>query len=56
MENIVINLGSSDLQRISCANHKLNLVVRHAISNHKLLEIYMTKLNKFIDKIRSVLN
>ncbi len=45
-------LGSSDLPRISCENHKINLAVRSAIKKHKTLSNQMRKLNIWITKIR----
>ena len=34
--DLVINFGTSDLPRFSCSCHKLNIVVRHAISDNEL--------------------
>ncbi len=45
-------LGSSDLPRISCGNHKINLAVRSAIKKHKTLSNQMRKLNIWITKTR----
>jgi hypothetical protein len=36
---LVINFGTSDIPRFSCSCHKLNIVVRHAISDHELSSI-----------------
>ncbi len=51
-----IELGSSKLPRISCANHKLNLAVRKAMSEHQSICADMKKLNSFISRIRSSYN
>ena len=45
-------LGSSDLPRISCGNHKINLAVRSAIKKHNFFSIQIRKLNVWITKIR----
>jgi hypothetical protein len=34
IENLKINLGSDDVPRYQCANHKLDIVIRKAIQNH----------------------
>jgi len=46
------NFGSSDITRFSCTCHKLNVVVRHAISNHELGEI-LRKLSKSNATVRN---
>ena len=45
-------LGTNDLPRISCANHKLNLAVRSAMVKHKEICVDLKELNKFISSIR----
>ena len=45
-------LGSSDLPRISCANHKINLAVRRSIKKTPLMLKDIRKLNIWISKIR----
>lgn len=52
IENLVINLGSDDLPRISCASHKLNLVLRGAFVQHKVICQHLKSLNRFIRRIR----
>jgi hypothetical protein len=47
-----INLGSSELPRISCANHKLNLCLRTAIAKHKPLNINIRILNSYVNRIK----
>lgn len=37
IKDLVINFGTCDLPRFSCANHKLNLAIRHACKNFKPL-------------------
>ena len=43
---------TSDLPRICCANHKLNLAVKLAIREHKTIERHFRLLNNFISKIK----
>ena len=45
-------LGSSDLPRISCASHKINLAVRSSIKKTHLMLKDIRKLNIWISKIR----
>jgi hypothetical protein len=52
VDNLKLEIGSNQIPRIYCANHKLNLVVSHSIKQHKVLDNYITKLNSFISKIR----
>jgi len=51
-----IEIGSSKLPRISCANHKLNLAVRKAMSEHQLICADLKKLNSLISCIRNSYN
>ncbi len=46
--NLIFNLsqGSSDIPRFSCACHKLNLAVRHAISKHSNFQQLIDTINK----------
>jgi hypothetical protein len=44
--------GTSDLPRISCANHKLNLVIKTSMRFHKTILKHVKKLNKFITNIK----
>ena len=43
------------MPRISCANHKINLVVKSAIKNHKTVEKHLKILNNFIKRIRNTI-
>jgi hypothetical protein len=52
IHNLEINLGSDDLPRFSCVNHKLNLVVRSAIARHPSVKEKFKEINKFAVKIR----
>ena len=52
IDKLVINLGSSDLPRICCANHKLNLAVRYAMVQHKTICDDMKKVNQFVCGIK----
>jgi len=52
IENLNLEIGSNQVPRIYCANHKLNLVVTHSIQQQKVLDCHITKLNAFISKIR----
>jgi hypothetical protein len=47
-----INLGTSDLPLFNCANHKLNLATRAAISIHRPLVKILKDLNKINSSIR----
>ncbi len=51
-ETLKINFGSADLPRFSCANHKLNVAVRGAISIHHKFTQILKDLNKANSKIR----
>ncbi len=51
-----IELGSSKLPRISCANHKLNLAVRKAMSEHQTICGDLKKLNAFLSCTRNSYN
>jgi hypothetical protein len=53
IENLVINVGGSDLLTVHCANHKLNLAVRTSIALHPLVSSHFKKLNAFCSKIRN---
>ncbi len=55
IKDLVINLGSDDVFRISCVNHKINLAIRTAIIQHPIICEIFKKLNKFCDNIRSVI-
>jgi hypothetical protein len=46
IENLKINLGSDDIPRYQCANHKLDIVIRKAIQNHSEILAIVKKLNK----------
>ena len=48
--------GTSDLPRISCANHKLNLAIKTAIREHKTIERHFRILNNFISKIKKTIH
>lgn len=52
IEKFEINFGSDDLPRFSCANHKLNIAVRGAISIHRELTQILKDLNKTNAHIR----
>ena len=47
-----INLGTSHTPRFSCACHKLNLALRHAITVHKVLSDIIVDLNQANSRIR----
>ena len=46
VRNLIINLGTNDLPRFSCANHKLNIGIKKAIKNHSHIKRVLRKLNK----------
>ena len=46
------NLGSSELARISCANHKVNLCIRTALAKHKPLNSNIRSLNAYVARIK----
>lgn len=52
LKDLNIKLGSAELPRFSCANHKLNLAVRHAITNHPQLKETIETLQSTISHIR----
>ena len=52
LKNLSIKLGSDELPRFSCANHKLNLAVRHAISMHPQFTEIIETLKSTISHIR----
>ena len=55
-DQIEIEIGSSQIPRISCSNHKLNLAVRNAMSQHGMICSDLKKLNSFISTIRCSYN
>lgn len=55
-EEIEIEIGSSKIPRISCANHKLNLAVRNSLDQHRMISGDLKKLNSFISSIRGSYN
>ena len=48
-----LDLNSYNLPRFNCANHKINLAIRKAIEEHKILPAYISKLNPFISSNRN---
>jgi len=46
------NLGSSELARISCANHKVNLCIRTALAKHKPINSNIRSLNAYVARIK----
>ena len=50
-----INIGSSDLPRISCACHKLNIVIQSAVDGQKLLREILKKLNSYAASSRNII-
>ena len=44
--NLIINLGTDELPRFQCADHKLDIVVKKAIKMHSELSSSLQKLNK----------
>ncbi len=46
MLNLKINLGSDDLPRYQCGNHKLDIVGRKAVKSHPQLLNITKKINK----------
>ena len=46
VRDLIINLGTNDLPRFSCANHKLNIGIKKAIKNHHHIKRVLRKLNK----------
>ncbi len=55
LKDLVINLGSADIFRISCVNHKINLAIRSAIIQHPVISTILKKTSKFCDTIRSAI-
>lgn len=52
LNRLEIELGSSKLPRFSCANHKLNLAIKTAISKNNIMKIDIRKANSFIASVR----
>ena len=52
VDTFTINLGSADLPRISCACHKLNIAVRHALKQHGQIRRILATLNRCNAQIR----
>lgn len=52
VKDLRINLGTNDLPRFSCGNHKLNLAVRDAISKHPEIKDIIFELEKSNSHIR----
>ena len=52
IDKLDINLGSTDIPRISCANHKLNLCVRSAVAKHPIVENNLSLIRQFVVKIK----
>ena len=46
------NLGTSELARISWANHKVNLCIRTAVAKHKHLNSNILILNAYVARIK----
>lgn len=54
--DLVINLGTDDLPRFSCASHKCNIAVRLAIKSHQNLCQTLAKLTNFAASTRRSIN
>lgn len=50
-----INLGSDDLPRYNCGNHKLDIVGRKAVSSHRIVSNIIRKLNKSSAHVKRVI-
>ena len=50
-----INLGSDDLPRYNCGNHKLDIVGRKAVSSHPIVSNIIRKLNKSSAHVKRVI-
>jgi hypothetical protein len=55
IKDLVINLGSSDLARIVCANHKLGNVINSALAKQMYLLNYLKELSASNDALRCCL-
>ena len=55
IKDLNINLGSSDLPRYQCANHKLDIVGRKAVKLHRELREIARKLNRSNARCRRVI-
>lgn len=53
INELIINLGSSDLPRFSCINHKTNLSVKGAMITHTVICSNFVLLNKWIAHIKN---
>lgn len=56
LENLTIQMGTSDLPRFACSAHKMNVAVRRAVTSHKPLSKMLRKLSKFSATIKSSVN
>ncbi len=55
IKELRINLGSADLPRYQCANHKLDIVGRKAVKLHRELTEIARKLNKSNARIKKII-
>ena len=53
IEDLIINLGTDNIGRFSCANHKISLVVRSSIIKHPVVSEDLVKLNSFASHINN---
>ena len=56
INGFTINLGTADIPRFACANHKCNIAVRMAIRKHPELSRILTTLSKYAATVKHSLN
>jgi hypothetical protein len=56
IENLDLTIGSNRIPRYSCANHKLNLAVRHALETHQVICRLIRRITRHNSHIRNCIN
>ena len=56
VNDFTINLGTADIPRFACSNHKCNIAVRMAIRKHPELSRILTTLSKYAATVKHSLN
>ena len=56
LSNFMLNFGTDDFPRFSCACHKNNIAVRWAIKNHPVLSRTLAKLSAYSVSVKNSIN
>jgi hypothetical protein len=56
IKNLELTIGSNDVPRFSCANHKLNLAVRHSLESHRIICQIILRITRQNSHIRNCIN